>query len=159
MAAAITTMTFWRHWTDGGHGGNILSEMSISTTYVALAVASACSTFASHSVEVGALRLEIAVARPSRHDVALRHLDTAVAHERQAHRVVFRVRFVVKVAEVDVVAPVDVVVQIFVLFLVHLLRNGNLPRSRVQRRPQDLHGLLRVELYSEDLLDLNHLLL
>ena len=110
----------------GGHRGITSSEMSISTIYVALAVALAFSPFASHSVEVGALRLEIAVARPSKPDVDLRHFATAVAHERQAHRVVFRVRFVILVAKVDLVAPVDVVVQVLIFLLVQLLRNSNL---------------------------------
>ena len=87
------------------------------------------------------------------------YLFLSRGHNSQAHRVVFRVRFVLKVAEVDLVAPVDVVVQVFVFPLVQLLRNSNLPRSCVQGRPQDLHCLLRVELFSEDLLELDHLLL
>ena len=133
--------------------------MSISATHVALAVAFAISTFASHCVELGALGLALALARPTRPDVDLRRLEVDVAHKRQSHGVVPRVRLVVHVPEVNLVAPVDVLVENLVLFLILLLRTSDLPRPHVQRRPQDLHGLLRAVLFAQDFLNFDYLLL
>ena len=126
---------------------------------MALAVAFAFSTFAPHCVELSALGLELALAPPSRPDVDLRRLEVDVAHERKSHGVVPRVRLVVHVPEVDIVAPVDMLAEVLVLFLIQLLRDSDLPRPHVQRRPQDLHRMLQVILLVKDFLEFDHLLL
>ena len=57
----------------------------------------------------------------------------------------------------NLVAPGDVLEEVLVLLLIQLLQNSVLPH--VQRRPQYLHGVLRVVLLAEDFLELYHLLL